>query len=161
VLVVEVKEDRIGPVATRRMAQRKASEVFKGAASAEVTITYEVGRKAPTASDTDPLVALGYDGSSADRRGMTMAVDERPVARIGRRGRAIDPLAEQAATLLAKAMVTSHDRDGLWERFHSLVVDQVGEFEEAPIRAALEELEGRGVRLEAVARYLNDRLGTG
>jgi hypothetical protein len=41
VFTVEGQEYRIGPYATRLMAQRKASEVFKGAASADVTITYE------------------------------------------------------------------------------------------------------------------------
>jgi hypothetical protein len=71
----------------------------------------------------------------------------------------IDPLAEQAANLLAKAMVTTHDRDLLWERFHELVVDQTRELEEAPIRAALDEMERQGVRLEAVARVVRDRLG--
>jgi hypothetical protein len=71
----------------------------------------------------------------------------------------IDPLAEQAANLLAKAMVTSHDRDTLWERFHALVVEQTTELEEAPIREALDEMERQGVRLEAVARVVRDRLG--
>jgi hypothetical protein len=71
----------------------------------------------------------------------------------------LDPLAEQAANLLAKAMVTSHDRDTLWERFHELVVDQTRDLEEAPIRAALDEMERQGVRLEAVARVVRDRLG--
>ena len=71
----------------------------------------------------------------------------------------VDPLAEQAANLLAKAMVTSHDRDTLWERFRELVVDQTKELEEAPIRAALDEMERQGVRLEAVARVVRDRLG--
>jgi hypothetical protein len=71
----------------------------------------------------------------------------------------LDPLAEQAANLLAKAMVTSHDRDTLWERFHELVVDQTRELEEAPIRAALDDMERQGVRLEAVARVVRDRLG--
>jgi hypothetical protein len=45
VLRVEGQEYRIGPYATRLMAQRKASQVFKGAASAEITITYEGDRK--------------------------------------------------------------------------------------------------------------------
>ena len=71
----------------------------------------------------------------------------------------LDPLAEQAANLLAKAMVTSHDRDTLWERFRELVVDQTKELEEAPIRAALDDMERQGVRLEAVARVVRDRLG--
>lgn len=71
----------------------------------------------------------------------------------------IDPLAEQAASLLAKAMVTTHDRDTLWERFQSLVIDQTRDLEEAPIRAALDDMERQGVRLEAVARVVRDRLG--
>ena len=44
----------------------------------------------------------------------------------------IDPLAQQAATLLAKAMVTSHDRDLLWQRFHELVVATAAELEKYP-----------------------------
>lgn len=71
----------------------------------------------------------------------------------------IDPLAEQAVVLLAKAMVTSHDREGLWDRFHERVVDQTRELEEAPIRDALDEMERQGVQLEAVARVVRDRLG--
>ena len=46
--------------------------------------------------------------------------------------RAMDPLAEQAVGLLAKAMVTSHARDAM---------------------------ERQGLRLEAVARVVRDRLG--
>lgn len=73
--------------------------------------------------------------------------------------RAIDPLADQAVGLLAKAMVTSHDRDALWELFHDRVVEQTKELEEAPIREALDEMERQGLRLEAVARVVRDRLG--
>ena len=40
-VTVEGKEYRIGPYASRRMAQRKASELFKGASPADVTIAYE------------------------------------------------------------------------------------------------------------------------
>ena len=87
-----------------------------------------------------------------------MAIDESE-ARVYAGGRGIDPLAEQAANLLAKAMVTSRDRHVLWERFHSLVVDEVTELEEAPIREALEAMERQGIRLEAVARVVNHRLG--
>ncbi len=72
---------------------------------------------------------------------------------------AIDPLAEQAVGLLAKAMVTTHDRDGLWERFQERVVDQTKDLEEAPIREALDEMERQGLKLEAVARVVRDRLG--
>jgi hypothetical protein len=88
-----------------------------------------------------------------------MAVDraEQEATKVHHAG--LDPLAEQAASLLAKAMVTSHDRDALWERFHELVVDQTRDLEEAPIRAALDEMERQGVRLEAVARVVRDRLG--
>jgi hypothetical protein len=84
-----------------------------------------------------------------------MAVDGRQAARLD----GIDPLAEQAANLLAKAMVTSRDRDALWARFQSLVVDDVAELEEAPILEALEAMERQGIRLEAVARVVKDRLG--
>ena len=42
-------ERRIGPYASRRMAARKASEQFKGAASADVSIVYEVDAAAPHA----------------------------------------------------------------------------------------------------------------
>ena len=45
------------------------------------------------------------------------------------------------------------------ERFHELVVDQTRELEEAPIREALDQMERQGVRLEAVARVVRDRLG--
>ena len=90
---------------------------------------------------------------------MRMAVDkaEQQDTEVHQPG--LDPLAEQAANLLAKAMVTSHDRDTLWERFRELVVDQTKELEEAPIRAALDDMERQGVRLEAVARVVRDRLG--
>jgi hypothetical protein len=71
---------------------------------------------------------------------------------------AIDPLAQQAATLLAKAMVTSHDRDLLWHRFHELVVATAAELEEAPVRDAIDEIERRGLRLDVVARVVQQRL---
>ena len=71
---------------------------------------------------------------------------------------AIDPLAQQAATLLAKAMVTSHDRDLLWQRFHELVVATAAELEEAPVREAIDEIERRGLRLDVVARVVQQRL---
>lgn len=88
-----------------------------------------------------------------------MAVDKAEQEATKTHHAGLDPLAEQAAGLLAKAMVTSHDRDALWERFHELVVDQTRELEEAPIRAALDDMERQGVRLEAVARVVRDRLG--
>jgi hypothetical protein len=71
---------------------------------------------------------------------------------------AIDPLAEQAATLLAKAMVTTRDRDVLWQRFHELVVATATELEEAPVRDAIEEIERRGLSLDVVARVVQQRL---
>ena len=71
----------------------------------------------------------------------------------------VDPLAQQAATLLAKAMVTSHDRDLLWQRFHELVVATAAELEEAPVRDAIDEIERRGLRLDVVARVVQQRLG--
>jgi hypothetical protein len=71
---------------------------------------------------------------------------------------AIDPLAEQAATLLAKAMVTSHDRDELWQAFRDRVVQQAKALEEAPVREALEEMERRGLSLDVVARVVHEKL---
>jgi hypothetical protein len=70
----------------------------------------------------------------------------------------IDPLAEQAATLLAKAMVTSHDRDDLWQQFRDVVVAQTKELEEAPVRDALEDMERRGLSLDVVARVIHEKL---
>jgi hypothetical protein len=74
------------------------------------------------------------------------------------RQRGIDPLAEQAVGLLAKAMVTSRDRDALWQRFRDHVVAEAKELEEAPIREALDEMEQRGLKLDAVARVVGERL---
>ena len=71
---------------------------------------------------------------------------------------AIDPLAQQAATLLAKAMVTSHDRERLWQQFHELVVATAAELEEAPVREAIEEIERQGLSLDVVARVVRKRL---
>jgi hypothetical protein len=71
---------------------------------------------------------------------------------------AIDPLAQQAATLLAKAMVASPDRDLLWRRFHELVDATAAELEEAPVREAIEEFERRGLSLDVVARVVQQRL---
>jgi hypothetical protein len=45
VMTVEGQGYRIGPYATRQMAQRKANELFKGASPAEVTIVYEIHRR--------------------------------------------------------------------------------------------------------------------
>jgi hypothetical protein len=71
---------------------------------------------------------------------------------------AVDPLVQQAATLLAKAMVTSRDRDLLWKRFHELVVATAAELEEAPVRDAVDEIERRGLSLDVVARVVQQRL---
>ena len=71
----------------------------------------------------------------------------------------IDPLAEQAATLLAKAMVTGHDRELLWQEFRDLVVAQTKELEEAPVREALDEMERQGLSLDVVARVVHEKLG--
>ncbi|MGH3430865.1 MAG: hypothetical protein ACRDQZ_25400 [Mycobacteriales bacterium] len=72
--------------------------------------------------------------------------------------RAIDPLAEQAATLLAKAMVTSHEREDLWQQFRDLVLAQAKELEEAPVREALGELERQGLSLDVIARVVHEKL---
>src|SRR3954462_6502340 len=71
---------------------------------------------------------------------------------------AIDPLAEKAATLLAKAMFRSRNRDLLWQRFYELVVATATELEEAPVRDAIEEIERRGLSLDVVARVVQQRL---
>lgn len=71
----------------------------------------------------------------------------------------IDPLAEQAATFLAKAMVTSHDRELLWQQFRDVVVAHTKELEEAPVRDALDEMERRGLSLDVVARVVHEKLG--
>jgi hypothetical protein len=63
-----------------------------------------------------------------------------------------DPLARQAATLLAKAMLSCRDRDALWRQFHELVIDETTRLEEAPARELLAEAERRGIRLDLVAR---------
>jgi TPP-dependent pyruvate/acetoin dehydrogenase alpha subunit len=72
---------------------------------------------------------------------------------------AIDPLAAQASTLLAKAMVTADDRNALWQRFRDLVDEQTREIEESPVREALDDLVRRGVELGVVARVVHERLG--
>jgi tetrahydromethanopterin S-methyltransferase subunit A len=72
---------------------------------------------------------------------------------------AIDPLAEQAVTLLAKAMVTCHDRDELWQQVRDRVVEQTKALEEAPVREALEDMERRGLSLDVVARVVHEKLG--
>jgi hypothetical protein len=71
---------------------------------------------------------------------------------------AIDPLAQQAATLLAKAMVTSDNRELLWQRFHERVEATAAELEEAPVREAIEEIQRRGLSLDLVARVVQKRL---
>jgi hypothetical protein len=49
IVTVAGGERRIGPYASRRMAERKAGEQFKGAASADVSIVYEVDAADPHA----------------------------------------------------------------------------------------------------------------
>jgi hypothetical protein len=71
----------------------------------------------------------------------------------------IDPLAEQAATLLVKAMVTSQDRGLLWQQFRDVVVAHTKQLEEAPVRDALDEMERRGLSLDVVARVVHEKLG--
>jgi hypothetical protein len=72
---------------------------------------------------------------------------------------ALDPIAEHAATLLARAMVSSSDRDLLWQQFRDVVVAHTKDLEEAPVRGVLEDLERRGLRLDVVARVIQERLG--
>jgi hypothetical protein len=63
-----------------------------------------------------------------------------------------DPLARQAATLLAKAMLSVRDREALWHQFYELVNEETTRLEEAPVRELLAEAERRGIRLEVIAR---------
>jgi hypothetical protein len=72
---------------------------------------------------------------------------------------AVDPVVQQAAMLLAKAMLTSRDRDLLWECFYEIVVETAAELEEAPVRDAVDEMERRGLSLDLVARVVHQRLG--
>jgi hypothetical protein len=47
ILSVERKQYRIGPYSTRRTAERKARELFKGASPGGVSIVCEPGLKVP------------------------------------------------------------------------------------------------------------------
>lgn len=147
---------------------RSFPDLVRGVAGAvgDVVDSRELG-DIPAARQRDPFVrprrAVGMEGErpaeSADvglskrfRLGASMmAVTNAPQS-------AIDPLAQQAATLLAKAMVTSHDRELLWQRFRDLVVATAAELEEAPVREAIDEIERRGLSLDVVARVVQKRL---
>src|SRR5690242_21928782 len=69
----------------------------------------------------------------------------------------MDPLAAQAASLLARAMVATRDRQALWSAFRVLVAEHLQRLEEGPAREALDELERRGVNLELLARLAEER----
>ncbi len=56
-------------------------------------------------------------------------------------------------------MVTSHDRELLWQEFRDLVVANTKELEEAPVREALDEMERQGLSLDVVARVVHEKLG--
>ena len=56
-------------------------------------------------------------------------------------------------------MVTSHERDQLWQQFRDLVVEQTKMIEKAPVREALDEMERRGLSLDVVARVVHEKLG--
>ena len=62
-----------------------------------------------------------------------------------------DPLVEHAVPLLAKAMLTTTDRDHLWASFHDRVESECHRIEDTAIREALEPLRER-FEIEAVAR---------
>jgi len=49
--------------------------------------------------------------------------------------------------------------DLLWDRFRELVVATAAELEEAPARDAVDEMERRGLKLDVVARVVQQRLG--
>jgi hypothetical protein len=56
-------------------------------------------------------------------------------------------------------MVTSHEREELWQQFRDLVLAQAKELEEAPVREALGELERQGLSLDVIARVVHEKLG--
>ena len=43
ILTADGKKHRIGPYSTRRTAERKASQVFRGASAASISVVYEAG----------------------------------------------------------------------------------------------------------------------
>lgn len=150
-------------------SRRSFAELVRGVpgADGDVVDSRQVRDAPPPARRRDPLVqsrpAVGMESErpreSADaglgkryqlRASMTAVANPRQPA--------IDPLAQQAATLLAKAMVASHDRELLWQRFHELVVATATELEEAPVREVIEEFERRGLSLDVVARVVEQRL---
>ena len=47
ILTAEGRQYRVGPYSTRRTAERKAKELFKGAPTEAVSIVYEAGVKLP------------------------------------------------------------------------------------------------------------------
>ena len=50
IVTLKGKEHRIGPYPTRRTAERKARELFKGASVADVSVVYDVGSRGPLGS---------------------------------------------------------------------------------------------------------------
>jgi len=68
------------------------------------------------------------------------------------------PLGTVTPMVTLEQVVATAARTSLGVRAFALV-DQTKELEEAPIREALDEMERQGVRLEAVARVVRDRLG--
>jgi hypothetical protein len=72
----------------------------------------------------------------------------------------LDPRADEAATLLAGALLRAYgdERELLWHLFRDRVAAEVKELEEAPVREALDDLERRGLNLAVVARILDQRL---
>jgi hypothetical protein len=53
IVTVGGTERRLGPYATRRTAERKASEHFKGVATTDVEVVYEIDPADPHAADID------------------------------------------------------------------------------------------------------------
>jgi hypothetical protein len=133
------------PTRPRRRLDRRRSFADPAGSEGDVVDSRQTRDAPASASRRDPFDQR--PGESADV-GLLERVPEQ----------AIDPLAEQAATLLAKAMVSSSDRNLLWRRFHELVVATTKELEEAPVRDAVEEIERRGLSLDVVARVVQQRL---
>jgi len=116
--------------------------------TSQVTID---GSTAPGFSGT-PVVSINFNS----RKGLTVAAD---ADRSTIKALSLVGANNAAVTLLAKAMVTCHDRDLLWQQVRDRVVEQTKALEEAPVREALEDMERRGLSLDVVARVVHEKLG--
>jgi hypothetical protein len=153
------------PTRPRRHLDLRRSVADLAGSDGDVVDSRQIRDAPASASRRDPFDQRQRVGLESDRP--SERADGGPLRRVRLGGamtatnapqQALDPLAEQAAILLAKAMVTSRNRDVLWQRFHELVVAHATELEEAPVRDAIEEIERRGLSLDVVARVVRQRL---